>query len=155
MLHTFGKVHTTKPSSIFGAEDRLLQLRDETDHYLISLPMEIPTGEGFRIGIEGNIMKEVIGRSTSYLKRIMSNRKVIHPDAKTWYSVLLSAEYEWIEYKGLWGVKSLLENESGPSGSKWDRPHKGQPPKPGMRWARPARMAGRTGEARKKKKNSS
>lgn len=94
LLHTFGKVHTTKLSSIFGAEDRFLQLHDETDHYLISLPMDNPTGEGFRIGIEGNIMKEVIGCLASYLKRIMSNRKVIHPDVKTWRSMLLSAEYE-------------------------------------------------------------
>ena len=140
--------------SILEAEDRLLRLRDEADHYLISLPVEIPTGEGFRIGVEGNIMKEVIGHSTSYLRRIMSNRKVMRPGTGTWRPVLLTAGHEWIEYKGLWGVKSLLENESGPPGPKWDRPYKGQPPKPRVRWARPLEWLAELEEREQKKKIS-
>ncbi len=100
-------------------------------------------------------MKEVIGHSASYLKRIMSNRNVIHPDVKICRSVLLSAEHEWIEYKELWGVKSLLENESGPSGPKWDRPHKDQPPKPRVRWAKSLEWLAELEEHEQKKKITS
>ena len=40
--------------------------------------------------------------------------------------MLLNPEPDWVQYKGLWGVKSLLKEESGPPGPKWDRPRKNQ-----------------------------
>ena len=101
---------------------------------MVSLPMEIATGDGFRIGYEGDPKSEKIGRSSSYLKRVMSNRKVAHPGARQWKQVLLSPEPEWVKYKGLWGVKSLMKDESGPPGPKWDRPDKLFAVYPRKRW---------------------
>jgi len=105
-------------------EQSFEKLRDERDHYMVSLPMEIATGDGFRIGYEGDIRGEEVGRSSSYLKRVMSNRAVVHPPSHEWKQVLLSPEPNWVQYKGLWGVKSFLKDESGPPGPKWDRPDK-------------------------------
>jgi hypothetical protein len=99
-------------------------LRDETDHYIVRLPMEIATGDGFRVGFQGKNSKEPVLRSSSYLKRIMSDRKVTLPSEKEWDCVLLNSEPGWVQYKGLWGVKSLLGEESGPPGPKWDKPKK-------------------------------
>ncbi len=115
-------------------EETFEKLRDEKDHYMVSLPLEIATGDGFRIGYEGNPKSEEIGRSSSYLKRIMSNRKVVRPQSQEWKQVLLSPEPEWVNYKGLWGVKSLLKDESGPPGPKWDRPDKLLAVYPRKRW---------------------
>jgi hypothetical protein len=50
---------------------------------------------------------------------------------------VLSEETKWVEYKGLWGVKSLLKDESGPPGPKWDRPNKLFAIYPRQRWERP------------------
>jgi hypothetical protein len=115
-------------------EETFEQLRDEKDHYMVSLPLEIATGDGFRIGYEGNPKGEEVGRSSSYLKRIMSNRKVVHPQLHEWKQILLSPEQAWVNYKGLWGVKSLLKDESGPPGPKWDRPDKLFAVHPRKRW---------------------
>ena len=115
-------------------EETFEKLRDEKDHYLVSLPLEIATGEGFRIGYEGDPKREKIGISSSYIKRIMSNRKVVHPQSRQWKQVLLDPEPEWVNYKGLWGVKSLMKDESGPPGPKWDRPDKLFAVYPRMRW---------------------
>jgi len=115
-------------------EERFEKLRDERDHYMVSLPMEIATGDGFRIGWEGDTKREEIGRSSSYLKRVMSDRKVVHPRAHEWKQVLLSPEPGWVRYKGLWGVKSLTRDESGPPGPKWDRPDKLFVVYPRKRW---------------------
>jgi len=115
-------------------EEGFEKLRDEQDHYLVSLPLEIATGDGFRIGYEGDIQSEEIGRSSSYLKRIMSNRKVVRPHLCEWKQVLLSPEPDWVRYKGLWGVKSLMKDESGPPGPKWDRPDKLFAVYPRKRW---------------------
>ncbi len=115
-------------------EETFEKLRDEKDHYMVSLPLEIATGDGFRIGYEGNSKSEELGRSSSYLKRIMSNRKVVHPRSQEWKQVLLSPEPDWVNYKGLWGVKSLLHDESGPPGPKWDRPDKLFAVYPRKRW---------------------
>ena len=41
---------------------------------MVSLPLEIATGDGFRIGYEGDPRHEEVGRSSSYLKRVMSDR---------------------------------------------------------------------------------
>lgn len=123
-------VHTTTALT----EETFEKLRDEKDHYLVSLPLEIATGDGFRIGYAGDLKREEIGRSSSYLKRIMSNRKVVRPQSPEWKQVLLSPEPEWVNYKGLWGVKSLIKEESGPPGPKWDRPDKLFAVYPRKRW---------------------
>ena len=115
-------------------EETFEKLRDERDHYLVSLPLEIATGDGFRIGYEGSPRSEVIGRSSSYIKRVMSNRKVVHPKSRQWTQVLLDPEPDWVNYKGLWGVKSLMKDESGPPGPKWDRPDKLFAVYPRKRW---------------------
>ena len=96
--------------------------------------MEIATGDGLRIGYEGDMRSEEIGRSSSYLKRVMSNRQVVHPPMHEWKQVLLSPEPDWVQYKGLWGVKSILKDESGPPGPKWDRPDKLFAVYPRKRW---------------------
>lgn len=118
-------------------EETFANLRDEQDHYVVSLPMEIATGDGIRIGVYGDHQHEEVGRSSSYLKRVMSNRKVTHPESRAWKQVLLSPEITWVEYKGLWGVKSLLADESGPPGPKWRRPDKFFMIHPRTRWENP------------------
>jgi hypothetical protein len=117
-------------------EETFAKLRDEKDHYLISLPMEIATGDGFRIGYEGDPKHEAIGISSSYLKRVMSHREVTHPQSGEWKQVVLDPEPGWVQYKGLWGVKSVLRDESGPPGPKWDRPDKLFQIAPRKRWDR-------------------
>jgi hypothetical protein len=117
-------------------EESFAKLRDERDHYIVSLPMEIATGDGFRIGCEGDLKHEPVGISSSYLKRVMSNREVTHPESSEWKQVLLNAEPDWVQYKGLWGVKSSLREESGPPGPKWDRPDKLFQIHPRKRWDR-------------------
>jgi len=118
-------------------EETFANLRDEKDHYLVSLPMEIATGDGFRIGVHGDHQHEEVGKSTSYLKRVMSDREVTHPPSCAWKQVLLSDETKWVEYKGLWGVKSILKDESGPPGPKWRRPDKFFMIHPRKRWEHP------------------
>jgi hypothetical protein len=115
-------------------EETFENLRDEKDHYVVRLPMEIATGDGFRIGYEGDPKHEEIGRSSSYLKRVMSDRKVVHPKSREWKQVLLMPEPDWVQYKGLWGVKSMTRDESGPPGPKWDRPDKLFAVYPRKRW---------------------
>jgi hypothetical protein len=115
-------------------EESFEKLRDERDHYVVSLPLEIATGDGIRIGYEGDYRREEIGISSSYLKRVMSNRKVVHPRTRAWKQLLLSPEPDWVCYKGLWGVKSLMKDESGPPGPKWDRPDKLFAIYPRKRW---------------------
>ncbi len=115
-------------------EESFAKLRDERDHYVVSLPMELATGDGFRIGREGDVQHEPIGMSTSYLKRVMSDREVTRPHSSEWKQVVLTPEPEWVQYKGLWGVKSTLQDESGPPGPKWDRPDKFLQIHPRKRW---------------------
>ena len=117
-------------------EQTFAKLRDERDHYLVSLPLEIATGDGFRVGYEGDLHHESIGMSSSYLKRVMSNREVTHPGSTEWRQVILNPEPAWVHYKGLWGVKSMLQDESGPPGPKWDRPDKLFQIAPRKRWDR-------------------
>ena len=117
-------------------EESFAKLRDERDHYVVSLPMEIATGDGFRIGCEGDHQHEPIGMSSSYLKRVMSDREVTHPGFSEWKQVLLDPEPGWLQYKGLWGVKSPLRDESGPPGPKWDRPDNFLQIYPRKRWDR-------------------
>jgi hypothetical protein len=123
----------TRPATAL-TEETFERLRDEKDHYMVSLPFEIATGEGFRIGYKGDPGGEEVGRSSSYLKRVISNRKVVRPPIREWKQVLLSPEPDWVQYKGLWGVKSLMKDESGPPGPKWDRPDKLFAVYPRKRW---------------------
>jgi hypothetical protein len=124
---------STHPEIAF-TEQTFERLRDERDHYVVSLPLEIATGDGFRIGYEGDSRREKMGISSSYLKRVMSNRKVVRPNLREWRQALLSPEPDWVQYKGLWGVKSLMKDESGPPGPKWDRPDKLFAVYPRKRW---------------------
>jgi hypothetical protein len=121
----------------FLAEDAFIYMRDEADHYVVSLPMEIASGDGFRIGYQGENLREPVLKSSSYLKRIMSDRKVTRPAVKEWRRVVLNPEPEWVNYKGLWGVKSALTDESGPPGPKWDRPDNLFNVNPRLRWEKP------------------
>ncbi len=121
----------------FLAEDAFIYMRDEADHYVVSLPMEIACGDGFRVGYQGENLREPVVKSSSYLKRIMSDRKVTRPTVKEWRRVILNPEPDWVNYKGLWGVKSLLKDESGPPGPKWNRPDKLLTVNPRRRWEKP------------------
>jgi len=113
-------------------------LRDEMDHYIVSLPMEIASGDGFRIGYQGRNSKEPMLQSSAYLKRIMSDRAVSRPPRREWRGVLLNSEQGWLQYKGLWGVKSILREESGPPGPKWEKPKgKESVVKERVRWGKP------------------
>ena len=124
--------------SHFLTEEALMNMRDEADHYVVSLPLELATGDGFRLGFQGNNLREGVVKSSSYLKRFVSDRKTIRPKKKEWRRVLLNPEPDWVQYKGLWGVKSILNDESGPPGPKWDRPRKKQlGVHERIRWSRP------------------
>jgi hypothetical protein len=127
---------TTHPATVL-TEESFAHLRDEKDHYLVSLPMEIATGDGFRIGVHGDHKREGMDMSISYLKRILSDREVTPPPAREWRQIMLSSETKWVEYKGLWGVKSMLKDESGPRGPKWSRPDESFIIHPRQRWERP------------------
>jgi hypothetical protein len=122
----------------FLTRDAFSDMRDETDHYIVSLPMEMATGDGFRIGCGGDDSSEDMVNSTDYLKSIMSDRETTCPKISKWSRVLLNSEVDWLQYKGLWGVKSLLKDESGPPGPRWDRPRKDVTGvKERMRWDKP------------------
>ena len=126
----------THPATVL-TEATFASLRDKQDHYLVSLPMEIATGDGFRIGVDGDHQHEEVGKSSSYLKRIMSDRAVKRPNSNTWKQIVITDEIDWVNYKGLWGVKSLLADESGPPGPKWRRPDKLFMVYPRKRWESP------------------
>lgn len=113
-------------------------MRDETDHYIIRLPMEIATGDGLRVGFQGKNQAEPLLMSSAYLKRVMTERKVSLPTVKEWQCILLNSEAGWVQYKGLWGVKSMLGEESGPPGPRWEKP-KGRPAgvSERVRWGKP------------------
>ncbi len=121
----------------FLAGDAFIYMRDEADHYVVSLPMELASGDGFRIGHQGENLREPVVKSTSYLKRVMSDRKVTRPSVKEWRRVVLNPEPDWVNYKGLWGVKSVQSDESGPPGPKWDRPDNLFNVNPRVRWEKP------------------
>ncbi len=65
--------------SHFLTEEALMNMRDEADHYVVSLPLELATGDGFRLGFQGNNLREGVVKSSSYLKRFVSDRKTIRP----------------------------------------------------------------------------
>lgn len=127
-----------KQGGKFLTEEMFARLRDETDHYIVTLPMEIASGDGHRIGLSGQGSHEGFIRSSRYIKRVMSDRQTTKPQVAEWRRVLLNPEPDWVQYKGLWGVKSMLGEESGPPGPKWDRPGKKQVGvQERKRWGRP------------------
>jgi hypothetical protein len=128
---------SVKRASIL-AEDSFIHMRDEVDRYVVSLPMEFASGDGFRLGYHGDHLHEEFVTSSDYLKRARSDRKTIWPKIKEWKRLLLNPEPDWVKYKGLWGVKSLLKEESGPPGPKWERPQKDQVGvRERIRWSKP------------------
>jgi hypothetical protein len=118
-------------------EDSFVHMRDERDHFIVSLPMEIASGDGMRVGFQGDNLREGVVKSSSYLRRVMSDRETTRPLVKEWRRVLLSPEPAWVQYQGLWGVKSFLKDESGPPGPKWDRPGKDGSIHQRTRWGKP------------------
>lgn len=114
-----------KPAHLL-AENAFEELKDEMDRYVVRLPMEIATGDGLRIGFQGRNSDEPVEASKDFLKRVMSERPTKLLPNREWSRVLLNSEPGWVQYKGLWGVKSLLGEESGPPGPKWNRLKKGQ-----------------------------
>jgi hypothetical protein len=122
----------------FFADDSFIHKREKTDQYVVRLPMEIASGDGFRVGAHGEHAREGWLKSGRYLKRVMSQRKTTKPAVKEWRRELLNSKRDWVQYKGLWGVKSWLSDESGPPGPKWDRPKKNQVGvKKRIRWDKP------------------
>ena len=122
----------------FLDEKILVNMVDETDHYVVRLPMEIATGDGYRVGPHEEYAKEHETQSGRFLKRVMSRRKAMRPKSREWRRILLNSAHDWVQYKGLWGVKSWLGEESGPPGPRWDRPKKKQPGvKERVRWGDP------------------
>jgi hypothetical protein len=119
-------------------ENAFDEVRDETDHYIVRLPMEIASGDGFRIGVQGKTGSEPFILSSDYIKEIMSNRERTRPPVKEWKRILLNSQSGWVQYKGLWGVRSLLSDESGPPGPIWNRLQKGQAEvRQRIRWEKP------------------
>ncbi len=126
-----------KPAHLL-AEDAFKNMKDELDRYVVRLPMEIAAGDGLRIGFQGRNSEEPTEPSDDFLKRIMSHRKTTLLPNLEWKRVLLNSEPGWVQYKGLWGVRSILGEESGPPGPKWMKPRKKQADvSQRVRWEKP------------------
>lgn len=122
----------------FFDEDAFEEMKDETDHYVVSLPMEIATGDGVRIGVDGDSRREKRLKASDVLKDNRSHRETEPPKIMEWQCCLLNSRTGWLQYKGLWGVKSLLDDESGPPGPKWEKPRKNQAGvNERVRWGKP------------------
>jgi hypothetical protein len=87
-----------------------------------ALPSEFATGDGHRIGAPGDLMKEEIAFSGHKLT-LERRKEVCKPERHAWQVQLIPRDSlpPWVKYQGLWGIKSLLPDESGPPGPKWDR----------------------------------
>ena len=107
------------------------------DEFVVSLPTDYATGDGIRIGCPGQASIEGKEDSNRYLTDERYRREVKHPSVLAWRIELLSPEARWVEYQGLWGVKSLLSGESGPPGPRWERSQGGEPPQERRRWGDP------------------
>ncbi|MCZ2127530.1 MAG: hypothetical protein LC099_07135 [Anaerolineales bacterium] len=112
-------------------------LEDEDDQYDVRLPMEIATGDGFRAGFQGRNSAEPALPSDNYLKQSLADRRTSRPPIQLWKCVLLNSETGWVQYKGLWGVKNFLGDESGPPGPKWERPKDNGDAEERLRWSDP------------------
>lgn len=122
----------------FFDEDAFEEMKDETDHYVVRLPMEIAAGDGVRIGVDGDNRREKRLNAGDFLKNNRSHRETTPPKITTWECRLLNSGTGWLQYKGLWGVKSLLDDESGPPGPKWEKPRKNSPGvSERVRWGKP------------------
>jgi hypothetical protein len=87
-----------------------------------TLPCEFHAGDGNRIGAPGDLMQEDIAFSGNLLTP-ERKKEVCQPQEYSWELQLIQRDSmpPWTEYQGLWGIKSLLSDESGPPGPKWDR----------------------------------
>jgi len=111
--------------------------RKSLDRYVVRLPLEIASGDGFRVGPHAESLKEEETQSGKVLIRRKSRRPVTRPAQTVWRRILLNSEWDWVQYKGLWGVKSWLREESGPPGPRWERPKHHQPAEERARWGSP------------------
>lgn len=121
-------------------EESLSKIRygKKRDQYVVRLPFEIATGDGFRVGPHEEFVPEPSKSSSQFLKRDKSRRETTPPAQNEWRRILLNFDCEWVQYKGLWGVKSWLNEESGPPGPRWERPKKNQPGvTERIRWGQP------------------
>ena len=87
-----------------------------------ALPTEIASGDGLRIGAPGDLTKEEIAFSGYQLTP--DRKKEVRPPEKFDWTIETFPRDSlpaWVEYPGLWGIKSLLADESGPPGPKWGR----------------------------------
>lgn len=126
-----------RQTNIFNREV-LSNLKYGKDKYVVRLPMEIATGDGYRVGPHAEYVPEHQTQSSKFLKRKKSRRETVLPASDAWRCVLLNSEHDWVQYKGLWGVKSWLNEESGPPGPRWERPKKNQADaEERIRWGEP------------------
>jgi len=106
------------------------------------LPTEFATGDRIRIGFIGDSQKEDCEEATidlsDYLPAEKLERETTAPQELEWQLEPLDPLPGWVAYLGLWGVRSLLSDESGPPGPKWNRVKNGATqPQPRLRWADP------------------
>ncbi len=117
-------------------EQRKITKDSDADEFVVGLPTEYATGDGIRIDCPEDATIDTLD-SDRFLKTERYARKTKHPSRLLSRIELLSAADEWVEYQGLWGVSSLLADESGPPGPKWNRAVGGNRPTPRLRWAEP------------------
>ncbi|GAB4540604.1 MAG: hypothetical protein Fur002_07620 [Anaerolineales bacterium] len=111
--------------------------RKSLDRYVVRLPLEIASGDGFRVGPHAESLKEEETQSGKVLIRRKSRRPVTRPAQTAWRRILLNSEWDWVQYKGLWGVKSWLREESGPPGPRWERARRHHEALERIRWGSP------------------
>ena len=131
-----------RPANILIEARASVVFDDVEDEFVAGLPMELATGDGFRIGVAGHPFAEGVIDSTVFLHDAKSEREVTHPQQTEWEVVVIDDETDWVQYQGLWGVRSIIHpviaDESGPPGPKWDRIKKGQAtPQQRLRWQHP------------------
>lgn len=114
-----------------------IQYGKNLDQYVVRLPMELATGDGVCVGPYHRKVEAPQASASQFLKRPKSRRETTPPASREWRRALLDENCGWVEYKGLWGVKSWLSEESGAPGPRWERPKKNQPAAERIRWGKP------------------
>lgn len=110
----------------------------DLDQYVVRLPMEIATGDGYCAGTHCRKMAPTHGSASQFLRRNKSRRATTPPASHEWRRIPLDERCDWVEYKGLWGVKSWLGEESGAPGPRWERPRERQSGvSERIRWGKP------------------
>ncbi|MFQ5409807.1 MAG: hypothetical protein ACE5FI_15465 [Anaerolineales bacterium] len=106
------------------------------------VPRDYATGDGVRIGFavsEDDLAREAVLQRADYINND-ELPDTCAPERLAWKTnePLSDPLPPWVEYKGLWGIRSALVNESGPPGPKWDRVPKGAAqPEERIRWKDP------------------